>query len=77
MITDEVDGQVSNYTVTINPRDMKGKETFLTFNNDTRELLFKNLTEEVVGKYDLEVEVVDKHTNKPYQMKMELIVNEI
>ena len=56
---------------------MKGKETFLTFNNDTRELLFKNLTEEVVGKYDLEVEVVDKHTNKPYQMKMELIVNEI
>ena len=56
---------------------MKGKETFLTFNNDTRELLFKNLTEEVVGKYDLEVEVVDKHTNKQYQMKMELIVKEV
>ena len=55
MITDEVDGQLSNYTVTINPRDMKGKETFLTFNNDTRELLLKNLTEEVIGKYDLEV----------------------
>ena len=74
MITDEANEGVS---VSINFRDLVGKESFLAFNNITRELHLDNLNEQAVGEYDLRVEIVDKSTNKLFQITMELKVAEM